>query len=237
MKRGHNQSHAFTLIELLVVIAVIMLLAALAMPAMEHAINLSHRVGCISNMRQMYACFATYSNNNSNLLPNSAFEYFRLGGYMDTVPGLRPYVPDPRVMYCTMTDIGLPNIDTPGAYAGWNRYGDPGMVYILSNIARFHNPYNLGGSPSYGGYDGNLWAIGSRWRHPRAALFSHRRVMRFGLTAWDPSDWRCQNWYPHSDNYHDVLYGDGRNEGHNDWKNKPRLWYYWGGSDQCHVFF
>ena len=233
-----RRADGFTLIELLVVIAVILLLAALSMPVMHRATRQARRVGCISHLRQMYACLASYAQNHDDQLPNSAFEYFTLQGRMDTVPALRPYVPDPRVFYCTVRVVGgLPDIDRGGGYAGWNHHGDPSMLHILSNIARFYNPLDLGGSPSYGGYDGNLWAVGVEWRDPKAAFLSHRRVMRFALTAWDPTDWRCQNWYPHSDRYHDMMYGDGRAESHSDWKAKPRLWYYWGGHDKCHVFF
>ena len=237
---GRRDRAAFTLIELLVVIAVIMLLAALALPVMHRASRLARRTGCVSNMRQMYVTFATYANQFDQHLPQSAFEYYRIAGQFDSVPALKPYMSDPRVFYCTVRDIGpLPDIDdrvgSSGSYVGWNRHAEPGAHHVLSNIAVFFNP---GGNRAFGGYGDNQWAVGKRWRHPKAAMVSHRRVMRYGLTAWDPADWRCQNWYPHG-NYHDMVYGDGRNETRSgaEWQGKPRLWLYWSGGDKCNIFY
>ena len=227
---------AFTLIELLVVIAVIMLLAALALPAMHRVQRMARRVGCISNMRQMYTTFATYAKDFDDQLPKSAFEYYKLSSRYDSVPGLKPYVPDPRILYCTMR-TGV-NIDTRagsgGNYCGWNHHGEPYATYVLSNIAVFFNPDTPHG---FGGYDGNLWAVGVEWREPRAAMVSHRRVMRYDQ-PWNPYDWRCQNWYPHG-NYHDMIYGDGRNETHSqaEWQVKPKLWIDWFADDKHVVFY
>ena len=237
---GNRRRTAFTLIELLVVIAVIMLLAAMALPAMHRVQRLARRAGCISNMRQMYTTFATYAQSFEDQLPESAFEYYKIGSQFDSVPALRPYVADPRVLYCTARDIGpLPDINdrvgSGGTYCGWNHHGQPYATHVLSNIAVFFNP---GGNRRYGGYDDNLWAIGVEWRDPKAAMVSHRRLMRYDLMAWDPADWRCQNWYPHG-NYHDMIYGDGRNETHSaaEWQGTPKLWLYWSAGDKCNVFF
>ena len=131
----------FTLIELLVVIAVILLLAALALPALHRATSSARRAGCISNTHQMYTSFAAYAQNAKDHLPYTAFEYYKIAG-------------------------------------------------------------------------------------------------RYDLKAWDPADWRCQNWYPHGP-YHDMVYGDGRNATRSaaQWQGGPRLWLFWSGGDKCNIFF
>ena len=228
----------FTLIELLVVIAVIMLLAALAMPAMNRVSRLARRVGCISNMRQMYATFATYANQFDGELPKSTMEYYRIRGLFDSIPGLLPYIADPRTHYCTLRDIGpLPDIND-GAnsdYCGWNHRDNPNARHVLSNIAMF---FNCAALTTFGAYGDNKWAVGVEWREPKAPLIGHRRIMRYDLKDWDPTDWRCQNWYPHG-NYHDTIFGDGRNETHSesDWQGGPKLWFQWGGTDIHNIFY
>jgi len=230
----------FTLIELLVVISVIILLAAMLFPSLDRAQRLARRTGCISNCRQTYIALARYSQNFRNLLPRSVMEYYLITGLFDSVPALRPYVDDPRHLYCTLENIGpLPDLDDyvgyGGDYVGWNAYGRPGVYHVLSNVANFFNPAAL---YDFGGYDDNQWPVGLAWRDPRAPLCTHRRVMRYNLQVWDAADWRCQNWYPHGD-YHDVTYGDGRCENHSkaQWQAKPRLWFDWGGADRHNLFY
>ena len=234
---GTRSRRAFTLIELLVVIAVIMLLAAMALPAMHRVQRLARRAGCISNMRQMYATFAAYANQFDDELPKSTMEYYRIRGLFDSVPALIPYIRDPRVHYCTMRDIGpLPDInDESGTYVGWNHHEEPYASHVLSNIAMFFNPAAL---DTFDAYDDNKWAVGKEWREPKAPLIAHRRIMRFDLKAWDAADWRCQNWYPHG-SYHDVIFGDGRNETHSQaqWQAAPRLWFQWGSADRHNIFY
>jgi len=230
--------NAFTLIELLVVIAVIMLLAALALPAMYRVSRQARRTGCVSNMRQMYATFTHYANNNGQLLPKSTMEYYRIRGLFDSVPSLEPYIDDPRVLYCTVRDIGpLPDIDdgAGSTYVGWGLRNEPSASHVLSNIAMFFNPAAL---TTFGAYDDNVWAVSRRWRHPKAPLIGHRRIMRYDLKHWDPADWRCQNWYPHGE-YHDTIFGDGACKTHSKaaWQAKPRLWFQWGGSDRHNIFY
>jgi len=139
-----------------------------------------------------------------------------------------------------MRDIGpLPDINDrgggSGTYCGWNHHDQPYASHVLSNIAMFFNPAAL---HTFGAYDDNKWAVGKEWREPKAPLIGHRRIMRYDLKAWDAADWRCQNWYPHG-NYHDVIFGDGRNETHSQaqWQAGPRLWFQWGSSDRHNIFY
>lgn len=60
---------AFTLVELLVVIAVIALLAALLLPALGRAKERAWTVACLSNLKQLAACWHLYATDHDDHLP------------------------------------------------------------------------------------------------------------------------------------------------------------------------
>jgi len=89
----------FTLIELLVVVAIIAILAALLLPALNHAREQGRRVGCISNQRQTLVSLHTYA------VDFETFPHFRFlsnwgcydaGGtpYRHTLDGYAPSDPE-----------------------------------------------------------------------------------------------------------------------------------------------
>ena len=69
-KRYQNR-RGFTLIELLTVIAVVAILAALLLPAIQKVRTNAYRAESASNLRQIYAACALYSNDNNLRMPNS----------------------------------------------------------------------------------------------------------------------------------------------------------------------
>lgn len=60
---------AFTLVELLVVIAIVALLAAMLIPAVTHSKQLSQRIHCVGNLRQIGIAANLYVDSNRGFLP------------------------------------------------------------------------------------------------------------------------------------------------------------------------
>jgi prepilin-type N-terminal cleavage/methylation domain-containing protein len=77
----------FTLIELLVVIAIIAILAALLLPALQHAKEQSKGVQCLSNQRQMVIAWRMYAQESKEYVPLSSLDpndTLRLNAYVWT---------------------------------------------------------------------------------------------------------------------------------------------------------
>ncbi len=73
--RGQVKLHSFTLIELLVVVAIIAILAAILMPALQHAREQAKLSGCVNNLRQMGNGFTLYADSFDGYLPTSITWY------------------------------------------------------------------------------------------------------------------------------------------------------------------
>jgi prepilin-type N-terminal cleavage/methylation domain-containing protein/prepilin-type processing-associated H-X9-DG protein len=89
MMKRRNRS-GFTLVELLVVVAMMAILASLAMPAYEQAIQHANSTGCASHMRLLGQAFDLYANDHDGRFPGRI-----TGTATDKWPKLLlPYVSD-----------------------------------------------------------------------------------------------------------------------------------------------
>ena len=65
----NKNNHAFTLIEMLIAVFIVFLLIGLTFPVLSMVREKSKQVVCMSNMGQMFKCFAQYVSENDGYLP------------------------------------------------------------------------------------------------------------------------------------------------------------------------
>jgi len=103
--RVHGRN-SFTLIELLVVVAIIMLLAALLLPAIRHAKDRAKTIVCASNLKHLGLTFHLYAGDYGGWLPHIThdqwgyavpIEWFLL--YTFYLRPAQPLAPGPRNIY------------------------------------------------------------------------------------------------------------------------------------------
>ena len=115
MRRAREQA-GFTLLELLIVVAIIGLLVAIAIPALQYALDKSKQRVTLSDMRMIANAVMTYDLDNS-FFPNSSLD---AAGLMNV---LQPYA-----------GRALPDTDRWGNEFGYTSQGD--VFYSLESFGR-----------------------------------------------------------------------------------------------------
>jgi len=105
-------TRGFTVIELLVVIAIITVLIAIILPTIDKQRELTRRVMCGSNMRQIFESCIAYASDSHRMLPPGSAPYeggvqsniFRYRNRWDLREEVGHYVPDWSVWVCPATE-------------------------------------------------------------------------------------------------------------------------------------
>lgn len=147
VKRNYHL-HGFTLIELLTVIAVVAILVAILLPAIQKVRTNAYRAESASNLRQVFAACALYSNDNDFALLNSWIgpneeegraqsswkDQLLVGGYLGNATG------EARPHHSKLKVLGSPIQHREASEVTIDRnpprYGTYGMNFVLNGVGK-----------------------------------------------------------------------------------------------------
>lgn len=99
----------FTLMELIVSIGLILIVAAMLLPALAAAKRKTSRIGCVNNLKQMDLAFKIWANDNDGKYPmeisvtnGGAMEFAKTGIAYRIFQVMSNEINAPRILYCPM---------------------------------------------------------------------------------------------------------------------------------------
>lgn len=141
---------AFTLIELLAVIGILIILAALIIPAITRSIDSSKSAGCVSNLRNIGVAFMAYQTDNHWFIPGDDAS-FSLPQNITWISALRDYCDIDSIRSCpAAANPGGSDLDNGGG----NKWGSSNHAWSLGAGSWMLPP----GDAGYSSYGMNMWA-------------------------------------------------------------------------------
>jgi prepilin-type N-terminal cleavage/methylation domain-containing protein/prepilin-type processing-associated H-X9-DG protein len=152
LRRGNG----FTLIELLVVVAIIMLLAALLLPALRSARESARASQCVSNIKQVALALNLYADDNNDTFPpgswwsTDGFNFAGAGGGPTSSNWQRyigvSYLGEARAQYSTPAGVGKSLMRCPSDNSVWvtrviaiNGQSSPAFPQCMGVTVRRHS--------------------------------------------------------------------------------------------------
>lgn len=162
-----HASMAFTLVELLVVMAILGLLIALLLPTLGKAKRRAQQVTCVSNFRQLTACWKMYADDHGGkLVP--VFYFFQ--GQVNTNAWVRGSMDNDTTIYPPVEPGVLDSTNLNGIrWGSLYRYSQSVGIYRCPS-----DPSRTDGVPRVRSYSLNGW-MGGTWVKGQSNYMVYKR--------------------------------------------------------------
>jgi competence protein ComGC len=104
---SNQRNYALTLIEVLMVVVILVLLAAMFLPALAKAKRRSSRIGCVNNLKEIGLAYRVWEGDNGDKYPmeisvtnGGAMELAATGNVLVTFLVMSNELSTPRILHC-----------------------------------------------------------------------------------------------------------------------------------------